>query len=412
MAQKSLRTAEIMTCDSITYKCKIFQVTDSMLITWEKDTQFDINSFLSYVDTLYVPNIQYIIMKPDRKKAFQKVFGYTASVGEGVGLVLASIVQAYFRIAKSTPGLNAGPLSLVHSSIIVGLAIGVPAGLLTGLLAYAAVWDDVYLIEGNLEKYKKIKPTLMKNAVIIRVGQNKASMMDRGKVKTLNTWVTSENLELNPSVIEEQKSIRDTKLHIYVGIGRSYSQAIQDIQEANQESGLGVEINPYVPSLIKVCIALDLKRFIRVGFEMSELNWEMKMMSSNYAQIISTSFDLFISYLPNLSFTTLQNHIECSIGAGFGYNALSYSRNLYYWYDEGYQTIKKSGFGFTLRTDLDIYLTRKLSLNFLTEARIVSTYQFPEFTQYIPDRYETRTLIPHSINLSGFSYSIGLGFHF
>lgn len=419
ITQNTLSTVEIVTQDSSRHRGNLFFVTDSLLMVRQNNKPFDEASFFQDVEAVAVSDINKIVIRPNKKQRFVNGLTGGTLTAAGIGASLALLGLSFFELIRSTPGQYEGPLSRINISIGFGLGVGFPVGCGIGFLGYILARDKTVIIGGSRVKYSHVLPILKENAIITDMTLTVPETIGDSETRSekLERKDMPDNFKLNPVVIYERKGYTAAILHFYMGQGKFYSPTFKDVREAFENSDLGPLHGSGMTTHYNLGCGIDLYCFLRVGFDLNELNYELKTQISSYTRIIGSSADFSVSYLYAVHVPVLKNRFEFSFGAGYGITRCSYNRSLYYQVDDLYEEEKNHASGPILRLGLDVYLLRTVSFNLTVIARKVTPFQIPELTQYvqpISDRIPAglRTLQAHSVDLSGVTLSTSIGIHF
>jgi hypothetical protein len=140
-----------------------------------------------------------------------------------------------------------------------------------------------------------------------------------------------------------------------------------------------------------------------------------KDFENEYAD--GTSYSVLCTYVPVPAAPQLASRSEFAIAAGMSYNSLSVGGTVSSIFGSAYIqnptsfAVDKHVLGLQLRASYDYYFSRYFSLQGKIDGTILPSVNVPAVSYTNPLNGEGKVLLPHSVNFSGFDFSLGVRCH-
>jgi hypothetical protein len=203
------------------------------------------------------------------------------------------------------------------------------------------------------------------------------------------------------------------------GYAWTRSMAREDIREAFQSSGFN-PTNPHHAIAPNLSLSYRINNRFNPGLELSgisaqefescddEVHLSANLTGNSYSVIMdftpypldNSSFDYAFGFGLDYYSVNVENYFDLRAG---NYTENEFSRFIH-------TTINK--FGLLLRASLDYYIVKDVSIQFRLSGRLVKPIEIQEISITHPITNDHWRLIHHSVNLSAFYLSTGIGMHF
>lgn len=369
------------------YIGKIVYVSDSLLILFPNEEPVDLRELSKNAQSLYFQEIKYVHIK--RTSHFWK--------SVKIGAIIGGMVSAVILIVPSDdPYAGVGKLAGIGAVMPTSILIG---GLVGGLKDR----DDHFLIEGNLELFKKINLVLRKSSMYPdHPPAEVMTYLDQVKQQFLSK---RDSFQIPESIRGPEYSPWQSKLHFSLGIGLSLTRADNDVEKAFDSAGFESEKSSTegynLPFNFNIGLAYSYSYKFRSYLEWCNMiRYEISgpWIESVDRSSISFTMDYAIAPLDRLFI----NKFELLMGVGLSYNLLNVRA------DTGIQAyeLKENKLGVYMRSQLAYYLGKNLSIQLGLGGRIIPSIEVPELSN------EDVTVKSYKVNFSAIDTFFRLGFHF